>query len=75
MDVGKQEQKGYDKKSHLASLHVLVRDIKKEWPDENVCVDEETAEVVWERKPSIPEKKVDSVGGYLDRRKKDYPWI
>lgn len=74
-----QELKGYNKEKHLTFLHSLVGDIKKEYPDENVYVDEENAEVVWPVKKSSKQdkqkKKDKTIDGYFDKREEDYPWI
>lgn len=79
MSVDNQKTKGYNKENHLVFLHSLVEDVKKECPDENVCVDEETAEVVWPGKKSSiqnkQEKKDKTIDGYFDKRKRDYPWL
>lgn len=37
----------YDKEKAIASLHKLVRDIQKEWPDENIWVDESVPCIIW----------------------------
>lgn len=67
----------YDKESHLAFLHGLVDDIKKEWPDENICVDQDTAEVVWGKKPSEQDNNTDTKhdGSAFGKYRRDYPWL